>query len=183
MWPSLLGDCALRYRSIPLVNIGAPVRGPRPLNLVSRDWRRRKLRPEYPLCWNIAPPQADGTLQRGQPLLLCCGSAGCFHQTSWAPLNCITCVNADLLDEGIADTFVSIGHKQQRPAAARQTFGVVRSPRRAAIVTNSGSESAFIFRITWPLWALTVISLMPSSPPTCLFNSPETTSAITSRSR
>jgi two-component sensor histidine kinase len=44
-------------------------------------------------------------------------------------------------------------------------------------------ESAFILRITWPRCALTVISLMPSSPPTCLFSSPDTTSAITSRSR
>jgi len=53
----------------------------------------------------------------------------------------------------------------------------------AAIVTKSTRESAFIFRITWPRCAFTVISLMPSSPPTCLFNSPETTNAVTSRSR
>ena len=33
------------------------------------------------------------------------------------------------------------------------------------------------------LCAFTVISLMPSSPPTCLFNSPETTNAMTWRSR
>jgi hypothetical protein len=38
-------------------------------------------------------------------------------------------------------------------------------------------------RMTWPLCAFTVISLMPSSPPTCLFNRPETTNALTSRSR
>ena len=49
--------------------------------------------------------------------------------------------------------------------------------------TRSGSEPAFILRITWPRCAFTVISLMPSSPPTCLFNSPATTSPITSRSR
>ena len=51
------------------------------------------------------------------------------------------------------------------------------------MMTSAGSESAFIFRITWPRCALTVISLMPSSPPTCLFRRPETTSSMTSRSR
>ena len=56
--------------------------------------------------------------------------------------------------------------------ADRQWVGVDRSPMRAAIVTRSGSESAFILRMTWPLCAFTVISLMPSSPPTCLFNRP-----------
>jgi pimeloyl-ACP methyl ester carboxylesterase len=35
--------------------------------------------------------------------------------------------------------------------------------------TRSARESAFIFRITLPRCAFTVISL-PSSPPTCLFN-------------
>ncbi len=43
--------------------------------------------------------------------------------------------------------------------------------------TNAGSDAAFILRITWPRWAFTVISLIPSSPPTCLFKSPETTSS------
>jgi hypothetical protein len=38
------------------------------------------------------------------------------------------------------------------------------------MVTRSASESAFIFRITLPRCAFTVISLMPSLPPTCLFN-------------
>jgi len=42
----------------------------------------------------------------------------------------------------------------------------------AAIFTRSARESAFIFRITLPRCAFTVISLMPSSPPTCLFNRP-----------
>src|SRR5262249_31886404 len=42
-----------------------------------------------------------------------------------------------------------------------------------------GSESAFILPITIPRCFFTVISQMPSSPPTCLFNSPETTNAIT----
>jgi hypothetical protein len=51
------------------------------------------------------------------------------------------------------------------------------------MVTSSGRESAFILRIIWPRCALTVISLMPSSPPTCLSDRPETTNAITSRSR
>ena len=44
----------------------------------------------------------------------------------------------------------------------------------AAIFTRSARESAFIFRIMLPRCAFTVISLMPSSLPTCLFNSPET---------
>ena len=58
-----------------------------------------------------------------------------------------------------------------------------RRPSRAAIVTRSGSESAFILRIIWPRCAFTVISLIPSSPPTCLFSKPETTSPMTWRSR
>ena len=45
----------------------------------------------------------------------------------------------------------------------------------AVIFTKSATELAFIFCITWPRCAFTVISVMPSSPPTCLFNSPETT--------
>jgi hypothetical protein len=51
------------------------------------------------------------------------------------------------------------------------------------MLTKSGKERALIFAMTLPRCALTVISLIPSSPPTCLFNNPETTSAITSRSR
>jgi hypothetical protein len=43
-------------------------------------------------------------------------------------------------------------------------------------------SSAFILRMTWPRRALTVISLKPSSPPSCLFRRPHTTRAITSRS-
>lgn len=57
-----------------------------------------------------------------------------------------------------------------KPLQDRQCLGTDCKPRRAAIVTRSGSESAFILRITWALWAFTVISLMPSSLPTCLFN-------------
>src|ERR1700722_14752997 len=53
----------------------------------------------------------------------------------------------------------------------------------AAIFTRSARESAFIFCITLPRCAFTVISLIPSSPPTCLFSRPETTNAITCRSR
>ena len=45
------------------------------------------------------------------------------------------------------------------------------------------SERACILRIIFPRCALTVISLIPSSAPTCLFSRPATTSAITSRSR
>jgi len=54
---------------------------------------------------------------------------------------------------------------------------------RAADRTRSASESAFIFRITWPRCALTVISLVPNSEATCLFSRPATTQAMTSRSR
>ena len=38
--------------------------------------------------------------------------------------------------------------------------------------TRSASERAFIFSITRPRCAFTVISLIPSSPPTCLFRRP-----------
>jgi hypothetical protein len=54
---------------------------------------------------------------------------------------------------------------------------------RAAMLTNSARDSAFIFRIRLPRCAFTVISLIPNSPPTCLFGKPTTTNAITSRSR
>jgi hypothetical protein len=33
----------------------------------------------------------------------------------------------------------------------------------SAIRAKSGREAAFIFRMTWPRWTLTVISLMPMS--------------------
>jgi len=56
-------------------------------------------------------------------------------------------------------------------------------PSCAAMVTNSGSESAIILRIKLPRCALTVISLMPSSLPTCLLSRPATTNSITSLSR
>ena len=59
----------------------------------------------------------------------------------------------------------------------------VARPRRAAIVTRSGRESAFILRITWPLCAFTVISLMPSSPADLFVQQPRNDQAITSRSR
>ena len=64
-----------------------------------------------------------------------------------------------------------------------QSFRAGARRSLAAIFTRSARESAFIFRITLPRCAFTVISLMPSSPPTCLFNRPETTNAMTSRSR
>ena len=53
----------------------------------------------------------------------------------------------------------------------------------AAIFTNSARDPTFIFCITWPRCAFTVISLMPSSPATYLFNKPATTNAMTCRSR
>jgi hypothetical protein len=53
----------------------------------------------------------------------------------------------------------------------------------SAIRAKSGSEAAFIFRMTWPRWTFTVISLMPMSYAICLLRRPATTKAITSRSR
>ena len=104
-------------------------------------------------------------------------------------------VELKLLDLGIVDTLVSVGEPTgvrrrrgdvpaQRPRSVeRQPFGAGARRSLAAIVTRSARERASIFRITWPRCAFTVISLMPSSPPTCLFNRPETTNAMTSRSR
>src|SRR3974377_757884 len=68
---------------------------------------------------------------------------------------------------------------------ADAALGVRGLARRSldAILTRCAREPAFIFRITLPRCALTVISLMPSSPPTRLLGNPETTSVITSRSR
>jgi len=56
-------------------------------------------------------------------------------------------------------------------------------PTFAAMFTRCGSELALIFLIMLPRCAFTVISLMSSSAAICLFKSPATTSAITSRSR
>ena len=62
-------------------------------------------------------------------------------------------------------------------------LGARATPSLEAIFTKSARESALIFSITLPRCAFTVISLIPSSPPTCLFNNPETTSIMTCRSR
>ena len=51
-----------------------------------------------------------------------------------------------------------------------QPFGAGARRSLAALFTKSARELAFIFRITLPRCAFTVISLMPSSPATCLFN-------------
>src|SRR5262249_37753852 len=62
---------------------------------------------------------------------------------------------------------------------------VCRGPAatRPAIRTSSASEPARIFLMTRPRWILTVTSLVPSCAATCLLSIPETTRAITSRSR
>src|SRR3954462_6060296 len=83
----------------------------------------------------------------------------------------------DALSEVSKHGYFSAARKVSRHCCSTGT------PSRAAICTRAGSDSAFIFRITCPRCALTVTSLMPSSPPTCLFSRPETTNAITSRSR
>src|ERR1700724_1551807 len=49
----------------------------------------------------------------------------------------------------------------------------------AVIFAKSAKELPFIFCITTPLCALTVLSVMPSSSATCLFYRPETTSLMT----
>ena len=56
-----------------------------------------------------------------------------------------------------------------------QPFGEGAKRMLAAIVTRSAREPASILRIILPRCAFTVISLIPSSPPTCLFNRPRTT--------
>src|SRR5262245_31255660 len=57
------------------------------------------------------------------------------------------------------------------------------SPSLTAIFTRSASESAFIFCMTLPRWAFTVISVMPSFNPICLFSIPATTQRRISCSR
>lgn len=69
------------------------------------------------------------------------------------------------------------------PSVERHPFNAGVTPSLEAMVTKSASEPAAIFRITLPRCAFTVISLIPSLPPTCLFNRPETTKAMTSLSR
>jgi hypothetical protein len=54
---------------------------------------------------------------------------------------------------------------------------------RQTVFPKALRKDAFILCLIRPRWAFTVISLMPSSLPTCLFNSPLTTNAITCRSR
>src|ERR1700728_4810818 len=76
---------------------------------------------------------------------------------------------------------LSISAKRDYINSRRESFrefgsGTIRS--LAAIPTRSASESAFIFRITFPRCAFTVISEIPSSPAACLFNKPEITNAM-----
>ena len=86
--------------------------------------------------------------------------------------------SGDVLQFALSTNCCDRGYSYQ---AAAITAGAGRS--FAAILTRSARESACIFCMTLPRCAFTVISLMPSSPPICLFNKPETTSAITCRSR
>src|SRR5882724_1514947 len=65
----------------------------------------------------------------------------------------------------------------------RQPSSAGSSLSLAAIFTRSASESAPILRITLPRWAFTVISLIPSSPATCLFSRPAITRPKTSAPR
>jgi hypothetical protein len=45
----------------------------------------------------------------------------------------------------------------------------------SAILTSSGKDLAYIFFSAWLRCIVTVVSLAPSSAPTCSFNIPETT--------
>src|SRR5579864_354127 len=76
-----------------------------------------------------------------------------------------------------------IHSRKKNSPTEHQVFGAEERRSFAATLTSSARESTFIFRITLPRCALTVISLIPSSPPTCLFNKPDTTRAITCCSR
>jgi hypothetical protein len=72
---------------------------------------------------------------------------------------------------------------EKKSAEIHQCLGIDARRSLEAIFTKLGTESAFIFCIILPRCAFTVISLIPSSPPICLFGRPETTNASTSRSR
>src|SRR5579862_6420807 len=85
------------------------------------------------------------------------------------------------LKDGVCDFRDSTNNYDDGRYAAVIAAGARRS--LAAIFTRSARESAFIFCITLPRCAFTVISLIPSSPATCLFNRPETTNNITCLSR
>src|SRR6267378_4385289 len=102
-------------------------------------------------------------------------------------------VSVDTLVSGCATrgAFDRAREREGRENGGRKTayrwigYGLGASGRLsfAAILTKSAREPTFIFRITLPRCVLTVISLVPSSAPTCLFKRPETTNAMTSRSR
>src|SRR6266853_2392414 len=108
-------------------------------------------------------------------------------------------VNASLLDHGVgrylgiryARREALAGARERRTREEREEndlpdcycLGARGRQSLAAILTKSAREPAFIFRITLPRCVFTVISLVPSSAPTCLFKKPETTNAMTSRSR
>jgi len=66
------------------------------------------------------------------------------------------------------------------PAAARRVSREGPRPDREQRHPDQVGEGVCgILRITWPRCALTVISVIPSSPPTCLFIRPDTTRAMT----
>jgi len=92
-------------------------------------------------------------------------------------------VGAGLVPGGGKPRLVSRESRSPCLREDHRAFGSRARPSRAAIFTKSARESAFIFCIILPRCAFTVISLMPRSLPTCLFNKPATTKAITSRSR
>jgi len=71
-----------------------------------------------------------------------------------------------------------------QPATSRRVYWCYSvSPKFSAIWTSSTNDFARIFCMTLPRCIFTVISLVPSSPATCLFNRPRMTRLITSRSR
>src|SRR5579862_3503792 len=111
------------------------------------------------------PPRCQFSLKDIEP----CPKLGAFTCWEFGPRGAKSCLRSDVLQlyyPELTDRFV---------AALGWSLAV--------ILTKSATELAFIFCITWPRCAFTVLSVMPSSTATCLFNRPETTNAMTSRSR
>jgi plasmid stabilization system protein ParE len=101
-------------------------------------------------------------------------------------------------EEAIADIVEAINYlkERNRTAAAKLDADIVTCIDRLAAQDFDGPVSRLRPGTLVRSWAVppsriyyqrhcafTVISLMPSSPPTCLFNIPETTNGMTSRSR
>ena len=78
---------------------------------------------------------------------------------------------------------VKMGSTSVRMSVTVQGFFGIGISIFSAILTNSATESAAIFRISWLRWTLTEASLLPMASAICLLRRPETTQGSTSRSR